>query len=154
MSHRRRPENHPRRRIVDAIRHAVHTGRKRRALPADCPPWRTCYGFTVRWAAAGIGGLIRDQFRKRIRRETGRAPERSPSSSTRSPSRPWQQSPFVGLLRVAAAASTPVPACRSASCSSPVGTARAVCGERCAGAGQVWRRRNAAELSRNLRSAC
>jgi transposase len=45
-----------------------------RALPKDFPPWRTCYGFMARWAAAGIVGQIRDQLRKRIRREMGRAP--------------------------------------------------------------------------------
>jgi transposase len=37
-----RPEKHPRREIVDAIRYVVDTGCKwRRALPADFPPWRT-----------------------------------------------------------------------------------------------------------------
>ncbi|MFE3165342.1 IS5 family transposase [Streptomyces sp. NPDC059224] len=69
-----RPEKHPRREIADAIRYAVDTGCKWRALPRDFPPWRTCYGFMARWAAAGIVGQIRDQLRKRIRREIGRAP--------------------------------------------------------------------------------
>ena len=69
-----RPEKHPRREIVDAIRYVVDTGCKWRALPNDFPPWRTCYGFMARWAAAGVIGQIRDQLRKRIRREMGRAP--------------------------------------------------------------------------------
>ncbi|GGW87797.1 hypothetical protein GCM10010320_81460 [Streptomyces caelestis] len=69
-----RPERHPRREIVDAIRYVVDTGCKWRALPKDFPPWRTCYGFMARWAAAGVVGQIRDQFRKRIRREMGKAP--------------------------------------------------------------------------------
>lgn len=69
-----RPEKHPRREIVDAIRYVVDTGCKWRALPKDFPPWRTCYGFMARWAAAGVIGQIRDQLRKRIRREMGRAP--------------------------------------------------------------------------------
>ncbi|GAA2268325.1 hypothetical protein GCM10010145_48620 [Streptomyces ruber] len=55
-----RPEKHPRREIVDAIRYVVDTGCKWRALPTDFPPWRTCYGFMARWAAAGIIGQIRD----------------------------------------------------------------------------------------------
>jgi transposase len=59
---------------VDAIRYVVDTGCKWRALPNDFPPWRTCYGFMARWAACGVVGQIRDQFRKRIRREMGRAP--------------------------------------------------------------------------------
>lgn len=69
-----RPEKHPRREVVDAIRYVVDTGCKWRALPKDFPPWRTCYGFMARWAAAGVVGQIRDQLRKRIRREMGRAP--------------------------------------------------------------------------------
>lgn len=36
--------------------------------------WRTCYNFMARWAAAGAVGQIRDQMRKRIRREMGRSP--------------------------------------------------------------------------------
>lgn len=69
-----RPERHPRREIVDAIRYVVDTGCKWRALPKDFPPWRTCYNFMARWAAAGVIGQIRDQLRKRVRRDMGRAP--------------------------------------------------------------------------------
>ncbi|WP_329460683.1 IS5 family transposase [Streptomyces sp. NBC_01497] len=59
---------------MDAIRYVVDTGCKWHALPQDFPPWRTCYGFTARWAACGVVGQIRDQLCKRIRREMGRAP--------------------------------------------------------------------------------
>ncbi|WP_311033386.1 IS5 family transposase [Streptomyces luomodiensis] len=69
-----RPEKHPRREIVDAIRYVVDTGCKWRALPADFPPWRTGWGFMARWAAAGIIGQIRDQLAGRIRRELGKGP--------------------------------------------------------------------------------
>lgn len=40
-----RPEAHPRREIVDAIRYVVDTGCKWSALPSDFPPRRTCYGL-------------------------------------------------------------------------------------------------------------
>ncbi|MGC0422717.1 transposase [Embleya sp. AB8] len=40
----------------------------------DFPPWRTCYNFMARWAAAGVVGQIRDQLRKRVRRGMGRSP--------------------------------------------------------------------------------
>jgi putative transposase len=40
-----RPEKHPRREIVDAIRYLVDNGCKWRALPADFPPFQTVYGF-------------------------------------------------------------------------------------------------------------
>lgn len=48
-----RPEKHPRREIVDAMRCIVDTGSKWRALPADFPPWRTVWGFVVCWVVAG-----------------------------------------------------------------------------------------------------
>ncbi|WP_369696692.1 IS5 family transposase [Streptomyces sp. XD-27] len=70
-----RPEKHPRREIVDAIRYVVDTGCKWRALPADFPPWRTVWGFMARWAAAGVVGQIRDQLSSRIRREMGKGPK-------------------------------------------------------------------------------
>ncbi|MEU9256638.1 IS5 family transposase [Streptomyces sp. NPDC048270] len=69
-----RPEKHPRREIVDAIRYVVDTGCKWKALPRDYPPWRTCYNAMARWAAAGVIGQIRDHLRKRVRRDMGRAP--------------------------------------------------------------------------------
>ncbi|MBM7087299.1 IS5 family transposase [Streptomyces sp. S12] len=69
-----RPEKHPRREIVDAIRYVVDTGCKWRALPADFPPWRTVWGFMARWAAAGIVNQIRDYLASRIRRELGKGP--------------------------------------------------------------------------------
>ncbi|MFJ3439512.1 IS5 family transposase [Streptomyces cyaneofuscatus] len=69
-----RPEKHPRREIVDAIRYVVDTGCKWRALPADFPPWRTVWGFMARWAAAGVVNQIRDLLAGRIRRELGKGP--------------------------------------------------------------------------------
>ncbi|MFK4687754.1 transposase [Streptomyces pristinaespiralis] len=44
------------------------------ALPKGFRPWRTCYGFMARWAAAGGVGQIRDHLRKRVGRDMGRAP--------------------------------------------------------------------------------
>jgi transposase len=69
-----RPEKHPRREIVDAIRYLVDTGCKWRALPADYPPWRTVWGFMARWAACGVIGQIRDHLAGRIRRQMGKGP--------------------------------------------------------------------------------
>ncbi|GAA2382865.1 hypothetical protein GCM10010255_06470 [Streptomyces coeruleofuscus] len=62
-----RPEKHPRREIVDAIRYVVDTGCKWSALPRAFPPWRTVYGFMDRWAASGVVGRIRDQLRKQAK---------------------------------------------------------------------------------------
>ncbi len=69
-----RPEKHPRREIVDAIRYLVDNGCKWRGLPQDFPPFQTVYGFYARWAADGTLAQIRDKLRQRIRTESGKAP--------------------------------------------------------------------------------
>lgn len=69
-----RPEAHPRREIVDALRYVVDTGCKWSALPGDYPPFKTVFGFFTRWSAPGVFNLIRDQLRRRVRRSTGTSP--------------------------------------------------------------------------------
>ncbi|MEU9530408.1 transposase [Streptomyces sp. NPDC048210] len=69
-----RPEKHPWREILDAIRYVVDTGCKWRSLPTDFPPWRTVWGFMARWSAAGVIGQMRDALAQRIRREMGKGP--------------------------------------------------------------------------------
>ena len=69
-----RPESHPRREIVNAIRYIVDSGCKWRSMPHDFPPWRTVYGFFRRWANNGVIAYIRDQLREQIRIRMGRCP--------------------------------------------------------------------------------
>ncbi len=72
-----RPEAHPRREVVDAIRYLVHNGCVWRALPADFPPWRTVYGFFARWAADGTLDRVHDTLRDQVRVDAGRQPQPS-----------------------------------------------------------------------------
>jgi transposase len=74
-----RPEAHPRREVVDAIRYLVHNGCVWRALPADFPPWRTVYGFFARWAADGTLDRVHDALRDQVRLDAGR--RRQPSAA-------------------------------------------------------------------------
>jgi transposase len=67
-----RPEKHPRRAIVDAIRYITDNGCKWRALPADFPPWKTVHGFFTRWNASGIIERVRDTLREQVRVREGR----------------------------------------------------------------------------------
>jgi transposase len=67
-----RPEKHPRRAIVDAIRYITDNGCKWRALPADFPPWKTVHGFLTRWNASGIIERVRDTLREQVRVREGR----------------------------------------------------------------------------------
>ncbi len=74
-----RPEKHPRRVIVDAIRYVTDNGVKWRALPADFPSWKTVHGFFARWAKAGVVERIRDRLREQVRLRAGR--NRQPSAA-------------------------------------------------------------------------
>ena len=74
-----RPEAHPRREVVDAIRYLVHNGCVWRALPADFPPWRTVYGFFARWVVDGTLDRIHDAVRDQVRGDAGR--RRQPSAA-------------------------------------------------------------------------
>ena len=69
-----RPEKHPRRDVVDAIRYVTDNGCKWRALPADFPPWQTVHGFFTRWKATGALGQIHDRLRDHVRIRAGRDP--------------------------------------------------------------------------------
>jgi transposase len=74
-----RPEAHPRREVIDAIRYLVHNGCVWRALPADFPPWRTVYGFFARWAADGTLDRVHDALRDQVRVAVDR--RRQPSAA-------------------------------------------------------------------------
>jgi transposase len=69
---RGRPEKHPRREIVDAIRYVVDNGIKWRALPRDYPPWSTVYNYFARWARTGVVQQICDQLRRLVRLRSGK----------------------------------------------------------------------------------
>jgi putative transposase len=75
-----RPEKHPRREIVDAIRYMTDNGCKWRALPADFPPWKTVHGFFTRWKAAGVVDRIHDSLREQVRIHAGRNAQPSAGS--------------------------------------------------------------------------
>lgn len=69
-----RPEKHPRRVIVDAIRYVTDNGIKWRALPTDFPSWKTVHGFFARWAKTGVVDRIRDSLREQVRLHADRNP--------------------------------------------------------------------------------
>jgi putative transposase len=70
-----RPETHPRREIVNAIRYLVRSGCAWRQLPADFPPWQTVYDHFTRWKADGTTDRIHDALRAQARAAAGRDPE-------------------------------------------------------------------------------
>ena len=74
-----RPEAHPRREIINAIRYLVRCGCPWRALPADFPPWQTVYYHFHRWQADGTTARVHDVLRGQARRAAGR--DREPTAA-------------------------------------------------------------------------
>jgi putative transposase len=72
-----RPERHCRRQILNALFYLVDNGIKWRAMPADLPPWRTVYGFFLRWSDNLTAQALTDQLRASIRTALGRNPRPS-----------------------------------------------------------------------------
>ncbi|MFZ3566781.1 IS5 family transposase [Streptomyces sp. BH097] len=70
-----RPEKHPRRNAVDAIRYVNDNGVKWRAVPVDFGvPWRTVYGFFQRWRASGVLAQIHAELHEQVRVHDGLNP--------------------------------------------------------------------------------
>ena len=72
-----RPEKHHRRAMIDAIFYLADNGIKRRALPADFPPWKTACGLHARWKKDGVLAGITDLLRAAVRAAAGRDAEPS-----------------------------------------------------------------------------
>lgn len=73
-----RPEKHHRRAVLDAIFYLVDNGVRWRDLPCDFPPWKTVYGFLVRWCDQLTAVNLVEQLRQRLRVAAGR--NRTPSA--------------------------------------------------------------------------
>lgn len=67
-----RPENHPRRLVLDAIFYLVRGGIAWAQLPHDFPPYQTVYGIFGRWAKAGAWQRVHDALRDLVRVHAGR----------------------------------------------------------------------------------
>ncbi|WP_327359740.1 IS5 family transposase [Streptomyces sp. NBC_01304] len=70
-----RPEKHPRRNVVDAIRYVNDNGVKWRSVPIDFGiPWRTVFGFFQRWRASGDLARIHAELHEQVRVHDGLNP--------------------------------------------------------------------------------
>jgi transposase len=72
-----RPEEHPRRAVVDAILYVVRTGCAWRQLPAGFPPWQTVYWYFARWETQRVTLRMLDALREQVRFADGRDGEPS-----------------------------------------------------------------------------
>ncbi len=73
-----RPEEYPKREILNAIFYWARTGCSWRLLPHDLPPWRIVYYYFRQWRKDGTWQLMHDLLRGDIRRAAGK--RRQPSA--------------------------------------------------------------------------
>ena len=74
-----RPEEYPKREIVNAILYVLRTGGAWRLVPHDLPPWGIVYHYFWRWRRDGTWKRIHDTLRGDLRVLEGRT--RQPSAA-------------------------------------------------------------------------
>ena len=75
-----RPEQYPRRQVLDACLYVLRAGCSWRMLPKDFPPWQAVYKTFRRWLARGLFEALYDELRQLWRRREHRPPiPRAPS---------------------------------------------------------------------------
>lgn len=67
-----RPEERPRRELVNAMLYVLRNGNTWRALPHDFPPWSTVYSYFRKWRISGLWQKINDELRSQARWRAGR----------------------------------------------------------------------------------
>jgi transposase len=73
-----RPENYPKREIMDAIFYILRGGCAWRRLPHDFPPWQIVYQYGWRWRQDGTWQVMHDLLRGDVRVAAGK--HRQPSA--------------------------------------------------------------------------
>jgi putative transposase len=72
-----RPQEHPKRSIVNAIMYILRAGCSWRLLPNDFPPHKTVYHYFQGWTKDGLWKNIHNKLRQHTRIKAGREPEPS-----------------------------------------------------------------------------
>ena len=67
-----RPEEYPKREILNGIFYLLRSGCAWRMLPHDLPPWRTVYSYFWQWRKDGTWQLVHDLLRGDVRVAVGR----------------------------------------------------------------------------------
>ena len=73
-----RPEDYPKREVLNGVFYLARSGCSWRMLPHDLPPWRTVYHYFRTWRRDGTWKLINDLLRGHVRAAEGR--HRQPSA--------------------------------------------------------------------------
>jgi len=67
-----RPENYPRRELLNGMRYVLHIGCFWRSVPHDLPEWRSVYYYFCLWKKDGTWQRIYDRLRGDLRESMGR----------------------------------------------------------------------------------
>src|SRR5262245_12596464 len=70
-----RPQAHPLREIIDALRYVLRGGTAWRALPHDYPPWQTVFHCFRAWRPDGTWERRNDELHELVRERAGRHAE-------------------------------------------------------------------------------
>lgn len=73
-----RPEEYPKREILNGLFYLLRSGCSWRMLPHDLPPWRIVYYYFRQWRQDGTWHLMHDLLRSDVRVAAGR--RRQPSA--------------------------------------------------------------------------
>jgi putative transposase len=74
-----RPEQYPKREILNAIFYILRSGCAWRLLPHDFPPWQIVYQYFWRWRKDGTWQVMHDLLRGDVRSAVGK--QRQPSAA-------------------------------------------------------------------------
>lgn len=69
-----RPEEYPRRELVNGMLYVLRNGCTWRSMPHDLPPWWTVYSYFRKWRMSGLWQRINDALVTRVRAKAGRQP--------------------------------------------------------------------------------
>ena len=78
-----RPEQYPKRTILNAIFYLVRSGCAWRMLPHDLPPWKLVWPYFSHWKKQGVWARLNDALRDAVRLQAGKKKPRPLRSSIR-----------------------------------------------------------------------
>ena len=93
-----RPEQYPKRTILNAIFYLVRSGCAWRMLPHDLPPWKLVWPYFSHWKKQGVWARLNEARRAAVRLQAGKKKPRPLRSSTHKACAQLSQAEFVATM--------------------------------------------------------